>query len=109
MDPQRLKRLMDLWFAETKNLPQGTKLAPFYEMDPMMAYQALGSIPGGQTSPMALRFLQLGQAMQPQPDQMILELIAALLNTKSDTYRSGSRPLERNIQIPQGYQPTTKY
>ena len=79
MDPQRLNRLMELWMANMQGLPQGTNKAPFNEMDPMMAYQALGQLPGGQTSPMALRFLQLGQEMKPQPDNMILQLIQALL------------------------------
>jgi len=75
----RLSRLMELWTGEMRNLPKGTNKAPFQEMDPMMAYQALGNLRGGQTSPMALRFLQLGQAMKPQPDDMIMQLIMALL------------------------------
>lgn len=79
MDTQRLQRLMELWTANMQGLPQGTNRAPFNEMDPMMAYQALGNIQGGQTSPMALRFLQLGQAMKPQPDNMVMQLIMALL------------------------------
>jgi hypothetical protein len=80
MDPQRLNRLMELWMANMQGLPQGTNKAPFNEMDPMMAYQALGQIgPAQQQTPMALRFLQLGQQMQPQPDNMIMQLIQALL------------------------------
>ena len=75
----RLSRLMELWAANMKGLPQGTNKAPFQEMDPMMAYQALGNVRGGQTSPMALRFLQLGQQMQPQADDMVMQLIMALL------------------------------
>jgi hypothetical protein len=75
----RLSRLMELWTANMQGLPKGTDRTPYNEMDPMMAYQALGNLPGGQTSPMALRFLQLGQAMKPQSDNMVMQLIMALL------------------------------
>ena len=71
---------MDLWGINMRNLPQGTNMQPFQEMDPMMAHQAMGNVPGGSGSPTDLRFLQLGNEMKPSPDDMILELISQLLS-----------------------------
>ncbi len=81
-DMEREDRLKGLWDALVKQLPSNMQTSEqFTSRDPMAAATALQGGYGRNADPyMALRFLQLGQAMQGGGgNDMLTQLIQSLL------------------------------